>query len=102
QRRTIFKQVSGVVEYLVTDSPTGRPVEDIENMLDGYGAQGWELTALDLIGPARRRAIFARGDSGGGGGTFPEAPLDGKSYGRMDASWDWVISHSNDIVDGGC
>jgi hypothetical protein len=32
---------------------------------------------------------------------IPEAPSDGKSYGRRNVGWDWVVSHTNDIVDGG-
>lgn len=32
---------------------------------------------------------------------FPEAPLNGKSYGRRNAGWDNVVSHTDDIVDGG-
>jgi hypothetical protein len=39
--------------------------------------------------------------SGGGSGDFVEAPLDGKSYGRRMGDWDHVISHADDIVDGG-
>jgi hypothetical protein len=101
-RRTIFKQVSGVVEYLVTDSPTGRPIQDIEDMLDGYGAQGWELTTLDLIAPTRRRAIFARGGSGGSGGPgFPDAPADGVTYGRQNQNWNPALALNNDVLDGG-
>lgn len=34
-------------------------------------------------------------------GKVPEAPNDGKSYGRRNIGWDWVVSHTNDIVDGG-
>jgi hypothetical protein len=41
------------------------------------------------------------GNGGSGGGGIPEAPLDGRTYGRKDATWDWAISHTNDVVDGG-
>ena len=41
------------------------------------------------------------GGGGGGGGGIPDAPTDGKTWGRKDAAWDWVISHTNDLVDGG-
>lgn len=39
--------------------------------------------------------------TGGGGGDFPEAPLDGKTYGRQMASWTQAIAANNDVVDGG-
>ena len=48
---------------------------------------------------ANTLTLASSGGSGGGG--IPEAPSDGKSYGRRNGSWDWVISHTGDVVDGG-
>ena len=31
------------------------------------------------------------GSSGGGGGSFPEAPVDGRQYGRQDAGWTPIV-----------
>lgn len=36
--------------------------------------------------------VTATGYSGGGGGDFPEAPFDGKAYGRKDGSWVKVVT----------
>ena len=32
------------------------------------------------------------GTGGGGGGSFPEAPIDGKQYARKDAGWDKIVT----------
>jgi hypothetical protein len=41
------------------------------------------------------------GTGGGGGGDFPEAPIDGLTYGRQSALWAQVIASHDDIIDGG-
>lgn len=100
-RRTIFKE-GPVTEYIVNDTITGHPVGDVEDMLNSYGADGWEMVALDMILRDTRRAIFARPVSGGsGGGGIAEAPTDGVTYGRMDAAWNPTLALSGDVLDGG-
>lgn len=103
QRRTIFKQVGGVVEYLVDDRNTGRPAQEVEDALDGFGADGWELVALDLVMQNKRRAIYARGGASGGGdgGGISEAPVDDFTYGRRNTTWNRAIAYDNDTIDGG-
>jgi hypothetical protein len=46
-------------------------------------------------------AIGGEGGGGGGGPGLPEAPLDGPAYGRQLATWQPVIAHHDDVVDGG-
>jgi hypothetical protein len=41
------------------------------------------------------------GSGGGGGGDFPEAPMDGLTYGRQSALWAQVISANDDVIDCG-
>jgi hypothetical protein len=36
-----------------------------------------------------------------GGGDFPEAPVDGKTYGRRNMAWNPALALSNDVLDGG-
>jgi hypothetical protein len=38
---------------------------------------------------------------GGGPGSFPEAPIDSTSYGRMNAGWTRVLAITGDVLDGG-
>jgi len=104
RRRTIFKQVGGVVEYLVDDQSVGSNAQNVEDHLDTLGADGWEMVTMDLVLQNKRRAIFARGGgSSGGGGTpgFPDAPADGVTYGRLDQHWNPALALNNDILDGG-
>lgn len=103
QRRMIFKKVDGVVEYLVADANTGRTPEETEAAMDIRGSQGWELVQIFEVKQDRRRAIYARGLGGGGGtgGGIPEAPLDDKTYGRMNAAWNRALAYDNDLLDGG-
>ena len=101
QRRSIFVH-GAMAEYLVVDYPTGKTTTELEALLDGYGVDGWELTALDLILQNVRRAIFMRGgDSGTGGGGIEEAPLDDVTYGRRNAGWNPALALDNDVLDGG-
>lgn len=66
------------------------------NFLDGTG------TTVTVADNSASEEVTIRIDaSGGGGGGIPEAPIDGKSYGRRDGDWDHVVSHANDIIDGG-
>jgi hypothetical protein len=44
---------------------------------------------------------FGGGSGGGGGGDFPEAPVDGLTYGRQSALWAQVIAAHDDIIDCG-
>lgn len=68
QRRMLFMNVGGVVEYLVGEADTGRSAADTEAVLDARGADGWQLIQIFDIKKDRRRAIYARGGAGGGGG----------------------------------
>lgn len=38
---------------------------------------------------------------GGGGGGIPDAPTDGRTYGRKDATWNPSLAVDNDVLDGG-
>lgn len=105
-RRSIFKKVQGVVEYLVTETATGRTAEEAEAVLDMHGADGWELNTVYVISQNRRRSIYMRGATNGGppstgNGGIPEAPLDHITYGRLDAAWNPALAHDNDVLDGG-
>jgi hypothetical protein len=89
KRRAVFEQVGAMVEYLVVDYDAGLPASQLEADLDGYGVDGWSLTQVDMLNQNKRRAILTKGpaSSGGGGGGIEEAPLDGTTYGRRNASW---------------
>jgi hypothetical protein len=102
-RRSIFTQAGATIEYLVIDWPTGHTTADLEQLLDGYGVDGWELKSLDMLMLNTRRAVFMRGgtSTGGGGGGIPEAPSDGNTYGRMNTTWNLAIAANNDTIDGG-
>ena len=41
------------------------------------------------------------GSTVGGGGSFPDAPLDGNTYGRQSAAWNRALAYDNDSLDGG-
>jgi hypothetical protein len=100
-RRAVFI-LGTTAEYLVVDYDTGEPTDDLSNFLDGYGVDGWQLAQVDLLTQRQRRAIFMRvADGTGSGGGFPEAPTDGVTYGRMNATWNPTLALSNDILDGG-
>ena len=57
-------------------------------LIDDPSSLGWDYD------PATGRWTWGgQGDGGsGGGGSFPEAPVDGKQYGRQDASWTEVVA----------
>jgi hypothetical protein len=100
-RRGIFV-AAGTTEYLVVDYDTGQTPGDLESFLDGYGADGWEISQIDMLQYSKRRAIFMRGQgTGGGGGGIEEAPLDDVTYGRRNASWNPALALDNDTLDGG-
>ena len=102
KRRLTFVQRS-LAEYLVLDYPTGKSPDEVEQLFDSYGADGWLLISVDQLDQRTRRVIMMRTqDSGGNGGTgIGEAPVDGQTYGRIDSHWETVINHNNDFVDGG-
>jgi hypothetical protein len=101
-RRSVFVQAAaGTPEYLVIDWPTGDTPAELEQLLDSYGVDGWELQTVDVTGMVQRRAIFMRGVTGTSGGGIAEAPQDGSTYGRMNATWNPAIARNNDIIDGG-
>lgn len=106
QRRAIFTKGTAMAEYLVVDYDTGLSAAQLEADLDGYGAAGWELVQVDMLQQTRRRGILMRGGgtgSGGGdgGASFPDAPADNITYGRMNNMWNPAIAHNNDTMDGG-
>jgi hypothetical protein len=100
-RRGVFVQGGTPAEYHVVDYDTGKTPETLEADLDALGVDGWELVAVDMHHQTSRRAIMIRTQDGGSGGAFPDAPSDGKAYGRMNAAWEWVLAHDNDLLDGG-
>ena len=56
-------------------------------VINDPSALGWEYD------PDTGRWTWGGGSNGGGGGgNFPEAPVDGKQYGRQDAGWTQIIS----------
>lgn len=58
-----------------------------ERVINDPSALGWDYD------PSTGRWTWGGGsNSGGGGGNFPEAPVDGKQYGRQDAGWTQIIS----------
>ena len=63
QRRAIFIQASGMIEYLIVDYDTGQTADVLEADLDNYGATGWELKAVDMLHQTRRRAILMKASS---------------------------------------
>lgn len=67
------------------------------NFINGSNAT-WTITE-DAANEKINLRLDSAGGSGGGG--IAEAPIDGTSYGRRDAAWDHVVSHNNDIIDGG-
>ena len=102
ERRAVFVKGETMAEYLVVDYDTGLPASQLEADLDSYGATGWELVHVDTLQQARRRGILMKVPAGGGdGGTFPEAPTDGVTYGRKNAAWNPSLAISGDILDGG-
>lgn len=59
-------------------------------VINDPSALGWEYD------PDTDRWSWGGGSSSGGGGsTFPEAPVNGKQYGRQDAGWTEIV-HSGD------
>jgi hypothetical protein len=50
-------------------------------------------------GPPGDSIVGPPGPEGPNGGTFPDAPVDGKTYGRKDAAWEEVESFSGDYSD---
>jgi hypothetical protein len=50
-------------------------------------------------GPPGQSIIGPPGPEGPNGGTFPDAPADGETYGRKDAAWEIVESFSGDYND---
>jgi hypothetical protein len=101
-RRGTFVQSGATVEYLVLDYPTGKPTDELESYLDGYGADGWGLVDVDQLDQRTRRVIMIRPyNTGSGGGAIPEAPSDNTTYGRQNQSWNPALAHDNDILDGG-
>ena len=100
QRRGIFVQM-GTTEYLVVDYDAGVPADDLSNALDVYGADGWSISHVDMLRYTQRRAIFTRGQASGGGGGIEEAPMDGVTYGRRNATWNAALAKTNDTLDGG-
>ena len=62
------------------------PTEDPPEVGDGVVTKAAQLAAKVL--PTR----FLLGGTGGGGGGIPEAPLDNKIYGRINAGWQEVPS----------
>lgn len=104
RRRAIFVQAGAMVEYLVIDYATGQDSAAVESTLDSYGTDGWLLAQIIPLKQNQRRAIMMRGpgvDGGGGTGGIEEAPLDGITYGRIDARWDPALAKNNDVLDGG-
>jgi len=69
QRRVVFNQEGGVVQYLVIDYDAGKTPQQLTDDLNGYGASDWALKSTDLAKTNLRRAIFQKnGTTGGGGG----------------------------------
>jgi hypothetical protein len=100
QRRVVFMQ-GAPTEYLVVDYDTGRPVEELTDLFNGYGVDGWDLSSVDLAKSNVRRAIFMKRPPDGGGGGIEEAPLDSNTYGRRNAVWNLALAKNNDELDGG-
>jgi hypothetical protein len=73
QRRNVFV-ASDPTDYLVVDYPTGKTPQDLEQLFDSYGADGWVLKHIDLMMQNKRRAIFMR-VGGGGGGTITRSAV---------------------------
>ena len=55
-------------------------------VINDPSALGWEYDP-----DTGRWTWGGSGSSGGGNGTFPEAPVDGKQYGRQDAGWTEIV-----------
>ena len=69
QRRVVFNQEGGVIQYLVIDYPAGETPEQLTNDLNGYGASDWLLKSTDLAKTNVRRAIFQKNGTTGGTAT---------------------------------
>lgn len=61
-------------------------------VIDDPSALGWEYD--DETG--RWTWGGGSGNGGGGGGSFPEAPVDGRQYGRQNAGWTEIVHPNGD------
>lgn len=84
--------MSDVVSIDVTLGPMTTVVDVLSP-----GAQGPPGPA----GPAGPAGPPGPPGGGGNGGDFPEAPLDGDTYGRQMATWNRVLAANDDTIDGG-
>ena len=73
QRRVVFNQEGGVIQYLVIDYPAGETPQQLTDDLNGYGANDWALKSTDLAKTNLRRAIFMKNGTSGAGGADPNA-----------------------------
>jgi hypothetical protein len=101
KRRVVFTQTGSAVEYLVINYDVGKSSDAVTVDLNSYGADGWVMNSVYMIRQNLRRIIFTKDNGGQSGGGIAEAPLDDKTYGRMNATWNLAIAHDNDVVDGG-
>lgn len=60
----------------------------MNRVIDDPAASGW---VLDPDTGYWNWGGSGSGSGGGGGGSFPEAPLDGKQYGRQNAGWTEIV-----------
>jgi hypothetical protein len=94
--------VAGGVSVTVGDQPPSNPKSrdlwfcsaDTQLYIyydDGNGPPQWVIANNQSLG----------GGSSGGEGGIPEAPTDGRAYGRQSLGWTQVIAATGDVVDGG-
>jgi hypothetical protein len=88
-----------ILEYLTVDYDAGKPAQQVTDDLNTYGLNGWQFQATELTKSNLRRVIFMR-DAAGSQGITDDAPSDGVTYGRLNATWSPVLSLAGGIMNG--
>ena len=99
---TAFKLGGGPPGPVGPQGPAGSqgPKGDV-GPAGGAGPQGIQGPKGDP-GPQGAQGIQGpQGIQGATGGNFPDAPTDGKTYGRLNNAWVEIIAGAPPIIDGG-
>jgi len=101
--------VTDAVPPKVVYEQPGKPWENTDKCWSSYwndSADAWVAYVntgprgkQGVQGPPGDSIVGPPGPEGPNGGTFPDAPVDGKTYGRKDAAWEEVESFSGDYND---